>query len=173
MDSIDLWATRIAEEVAPDEIDLAPSMVHAFVRGGKDKKDIFRRSRDNVPGAFGIELGMALLPLILEAIKYVGPMLSEFFTNTKDAWAGANSFIGALNVLLTIGSRAERKKVEEALPNDPYGHLKTVVAVMSKELRSSGLSSEQADLITFRVLRVMLEDPSGAAQFTEEIRKAS
>jgi hypothetical protein len=176
MDSIDLWAMKIAEEVAPDEVDLAPTMARAFVRGGKDKKDMFRRSKDAVPGAFGAELGMALFPQILGALQYVqdvGPALSEFFTSTKDAWAGANSFIGALNVLLTIRSRRERKNVEEALPDDPYGSLKSVVALMSKELQSSGLSSDQADLITFRVLRVLLEDPSGAAQFTEEIRKAS
>ena len=176
MDSFDLWAIRIAEEVAPDEVDLAPTMARAFIRGGKDKRDLFRRSKDAVPGAFGAELGMALFPQILEALQYVqdvGPALSEFFTSTKDAWAGANSFIGALNVLLTIGSRHERKSVEEALPDDPYGPLKSVIAVMSKELQSSGLSSEQADLITFRVLRTMLENPSGAAEFTEEIRKAS
>jgi hypothetical protein len=176
MNSIELWAVRIVEEVAPDEVDVAPAMAHAFFRGGKDRKDLFRRPKNAVPGGFGPDLGVALFPEILAAIQHlqdVGPTLSEFFTSTKDAWAGVNSFMSALNILLTIGSRVERNKVAEALPDDPYGPLKNVLVSMSQELRSSGVPSEEADLITYRVLRTMLADPSGAAQFAERIERAS
>src|SRR5215208_510146 len=102
MDTLDLWASRIADEVAPDEVDLAPAMVQAFVRGGRDRRDLFRQPKESVPGAFGPELVIVLIPLILKTIEKVGPALLDFFTTTKDAWAGANSFIGAINVLLTI-----------------------------------------------------------------------
>jgi hypothetical protein len=176
MDSFDLWAIRIAEEVAPDEVDLAPVMARAFVRGGRDRKDLFRQPKESVPGAFGPELVTALFPLILETIEDVqnaGPALSEFFTTTKDAWAGANSFIGVLNLLLTIGSRTERTKKAETLPDDPYGPLKDAITVMSQELESSGVPPDQSDVIILRVLRRMLEDPSGAAEFVEKVGKAS
>jgi hypothetical protein len=173
MDTLDLWALRIAEEVAPDEVDLAPAMVQAFVRGGRDRRDLFRQPRESVPGAFGPELVIVLFPLILETIEKVGPALMGFFTTTKDAWAGANSFIGAINVLLTIGSRTGRKKTAETLPDNPYGPMKDVITIMSQELESSGVPPEQADAIILRVLRRMLEDPSGAAEFVEKVGKAS
>jgi hypothetical protein len=114
--------------------------------------------------------------ITLEAIQHVqniGPALSDFFTDTKDAWAGVNSFIGALNVLRTIGSRIERKKAAEDLLDHLYGPLKRVMDTVSNELESSGLPPEQCDLIAYKVLRVMLEDPSDAAEFTKEIEKAA
>jgi hypothetical protein len=176
MDLISEWATKIAEEATPDEVDLAPIMAHAFIRGGRDREEMFRRSKDAVPGGFGPEFGVALFPEILATIQHlqdVGPTLSEFFTSTKDAWAGASSFMSALNILLTIGNRADRKEQAEALPDDPYGPLKNVLASMSQELQDSGVSPEKADLITYRVLRAMLEEPSGAAQFAKRIEAAS
>jgi hypothetical protein len=137
---------------------------------------MFRRPKDAVPGGFGPDFGVALFPELLAAIQHlqdVGPTLSEFFTSTKDAWAGASSFMSALNILLTISNRADRKEQAETLPDDPYGPLKSVLANMSQELQSSGIPSEKADLITYRVLRAMLEDPSGAAQFVEKIEAAA
>jgi hypothetical protein len=83
MASIDLWAIGIAEVGAPDEVDLAPSMVRTLFYASEDK-GMFRRSKDSVPGTFGRDLDMALLPQVLDTIQYVqdvGPALSDFFTN--------------------------------------------------------------------------------------------
>jgi hypothetical protein len=55
LEVLDAWAVKIAEEVAPDEVDLAPVMAHAFVSGGKDKEELFRRQGGPVQGAFGPE----------------------------------------------------------------------------------------------------------------------
>ena len=35
MDILNSWSLKIAKEVTPDEIDLAPIMTPAFVKGGK------------------------------------------------------------------------------------------------------------------------------------------
>ena len=51
--------------------------------------------------------------------------------------------------------------------------MKDAITIMSQELESSGVPPEQADAIILRVLRRMLEDPSGAAEFVEKVGKAS
>ena len=45
MDIIAGWAARIAEEAAPDEIDLAPAIAQAFIQGGKEREQLFLSSR--------------------------------------------------------------------------------------------------------------------------------
>jgi len=52
---------------------------------------------------------------------------------------------------------------------DEYAALKK----LSEELKRAKVPQEQAELITYRVLKVMIEDPSGAGQFTGEVAKAS
>ena len=49
MDLISSWAARIAEEAAPDEIDLAPAMAQAFIQGGKEREQLFVSSAGGVP----------------------------------------------------------------------------------------------------------------------------
>jgi hypothetical protein len=50
-DVIGAWATRIAEAVAPDEVDLAPDIAEAFVAGGRDRAELFQTA-GAVPGGF-------------------------------------------------------------------------------------------------------------------------
>ena len=42
------WATRIAEQAVPSEVDVAPAMAVAYLRGGRDRHDLFRRSAEFV-----------------------------------------------------------------------------------------------------------------------------
>jgi hypothetical protein len=44
---------------------------------------------------------------------------------------------------------------------------------LSEELNKANIPQDRADVITYRVLKVMIEDPSGAGRFTREVAQAS
>jgi hypothetical protein len=167
-DVVSVWSLRIAEEVTPYEVDLAPDMAYAFIAGGKDREELLRQS-EGVPGAFGPDIVIALFPLILSAIETVGPRLLHFLSTVVNQSQDISAFATALNSLVSVGSHFNRKKQAESLPDDRYAPLKKVSDELSEELAKAGIDQDRADLITYRVLKVMIEDPSGASQFTKAV----
>jgi hypothetical protein len=160
MSVVNEWTQRIAEAAVPEEIDLAPSIAHAFFSGGKERKQLFQREKKNVQGAFGIAEITLILPLILQAL------VSTFISSTE-----LNSFLTALNTTFSFRDLAKRKQKVASLPDSPFLPLKNVLLTISGELHSMGLSEEESDLITFRVLIKLLEDSAGASQFIQKIAK--
>jgi hypothetical protein len=185
MDSVSTWSMKIAEEIAPDEVDLAPDIAEAYISGGKDREDLFRQE-GTVQGAFGAGVDMALLPNVLDSIANIGPSLLSFFQNSQDALGGGYYFAGTISstvsTLLVITDHKNREKKKETLPSEneqlahfreEYEQFKQVSGSLRKELLDRGLDEDQADLISYRVLKVMLQDPADAAKFTEEVARAS
>jgi hypothetical protein len=171
MSLIDQWATRVAREATPDEVELAPIMAHAYLEGGIAREDLFRQSGSAVQGAFGAEVGIALFPTILAAIQHT-PGLVEFFDVASSATGSSFYLVGAISTILNLGKRDEREDKKQELPDD------TGIKEIHTRLREGiatvpNLDEDQADLITYRVLRTMLEDPSQAAAFAREIKKAT
>src|SRR4051812_34325399 len=74
------WATRLAQEVAPGEVALAPLVVEAFLRGGQDKEDLFRR-RERTVAEFTAGEVIALLPLLCKALAAAAPLLKALLTS--------------------------------------------------------------------------------------------
>ena len=169
MDLISSWAARIAEEAAPDEIDLAPAMAQAFIQGGKEREQLFLSAAGGVPGAFGPGEGMALFPWLLKGISDAWPYLHLVLASATPLIA---TFVETINNLLEIHGRLAPKDKAEGLPDDPYAPLKGVIKTLSTEIRSSGISQDQSDLITFRVLRALLEDPESALTFVQKVKEA-
>lgn len=166
MSVVNEWTQKIAEAAVPEEIDLAPSIAHAFFSGGKERKQLFQREQKNVQGAFGIAEMTLILPLILQALVYSATTLSTFISSTE-----LNSFLTALNTTFSFRDLAKRKQKVASLPDAPFLPLKNVLLTISGELHSMGLSEEESDLITFRVLMKLLEDSAGASQFIQKIAK--
>lgn len=102
MDIISSWAAKIAEEAAPDEIDLAPAMAQAFIQGGKERKQLFVSSAGGVPGAFGPGEGMALFPWLLQAISDAGPYLLSILASAAPL---IGTFFETINNILEIRGR--------------------------------------------------------------------
>jgi hypothetical protein len=95
--------------------------------------------------------------------------LSIVASNTTGA---AYYVIGAIGTILTLSGRKERGQKKEELIEDKG--IKEVHARLTEEIsKVPTLDEDQADLITYRVLKVMLEDPSGAADFTRQVQKAT
>lgn len=167
MDLIETWALKIAEEAVPDEVDLAPIMAHAFVVGGWEREEMFRQAGGAVHGAFGAETLLAVFPFILQSVVVAwGPLQWMLSANILGN-------LGAVNDLLSIKDRFRRKAHEDSLPDQPYAYLKQTNAIVSGQLRAAGLPPEQCELITYRVLKTMLEDPKGAAEFSSTIAESA
>ncbi len=166
MSVVNEWTKKIAEAAVPEEIDLAPSIAHAFFSGGKERKQLFQREKKNVQGAFGVAEATLILPFILQALVYSTTALSTFISST-----GLNSFLTALNTTFSFHDLCKRKQKVASLPDNPFLPLKNVLLTISGELHSMGMSEEESDLISFRVLMKLLEDSAGASQFIQKIAK--
>lgn len=156
---------NLAQEAVPDEVDLAPLMAHAFVQGGQAREELFKRDQGSLTGGFGPGGWIAIFPWILKALVKGGPLIYELLTTDVADLASV------INDLLDISEKVKRKEKVESLPEDPYRSLRTVINVVSGELKASGLSEDDSDLITFRVMRALLETPEESMVFIQAIEK--
>lgn len=166
MDIISTWSTKIAEEVAPDEVDLAPLIAQAFIQGGEERKELFRQAKGGELGAFGPGDIAALFPWILQGIAVTASVLYSVLTSGV-----LEKLLSAVKDLLSIHDRLKRIQKFESLPDNPYAPLKRIVASLSKELQSTPIPQDQRDLITYRVLRVLFEEPLSATDFVKAAGK--
>jgi hypothetical protein len=187
-DTVSTWATKLAEEATPDEVDLAPIMAQAYISGGKEREELFRQS-GGIPGAFGAETIVILFPYILDAIQAAGPYLLSFlgsisgsFASAQPVIGGISQLLGAIDTLLAVAHFSKREEKKKSLPQENqqlarfkerYEDFQRISALLREELVKKGIDKDQADLLCYRILKAMLEDPSRATQFTEEVAKAS
>ena len=167
MDLLNEWSIKIAQAGVPEEVDLAPIFTQAFTQGGEVRESLFQRKKSSVEGAFGPGEIIAIFPWILrgivESAQWLFPILSS---------ENVGRFITVVKDGLEIKEKITPKQNLKALPDDPYAPLKQVIDSMSFELQMSGLSVDQADLVTFRVVRTLLDEPSSAALFIRQLENS-
>jgi hypothetical protein len=156
-------AFKIANEAVPDEIDLASEMTYAFMEGGEAKKELFQNTEGSLPGAFGTGEILVLFPLILKALSSSAPLI----------WTLLNSNIlelpSVINECIEIHKNLNNREKKDLLSDDPYKPLKIVITTVSAELQSTGLPQEQCDLVTYKVMRALLDCPSDSAIFIQKL----
>jgi hypothetical protein len=160
---VDAVALKIAEEATPDEIDLAPTMVQAFIQGGKEKAELFKREQGSVVGGFGPGGLIALFPWILKALAQNGPFIYQLLTTD------VSDLVSLLNSTLDLRDKISDSQKIKSLPDNPYQPLKVVMQTVSAELKVSGLPEDQCDLITYRVIRALLENPEDSTVFIKTL----
>jgi hypothetical protein len=195
MQVVDDWAMRIAKEAAPEEVDQAPTVARAYLKGGYAKEALFTDPpprRPTTRSIFGPETAMAgatVFPHILAAIQHNASQLHAFLevldTATAQQLIGSMYFFfGAMNFRQAIRDRKEQAKGEQpdeksappaTLPPDlQIEHLERVYRSLKSAFASdASISEKEKDRIIGRTLGAMLEDPSGAAEFVREVEKAS
>jgi hypothetical protein len=154
---INTWAIKISEAAVPDEAELAPIMVQAYLNGGKDRQGLFRQAQGDIVGGFGAGDLQAVFPWILQGITFAAPLINAALTS-----GNVGKYLSAIKDVLEIGDHLSRKKKVESLPDAPYLDLKKVVAVLPKELAKAKIPQEQCELITYHVIRELLKDPNSA-----------
>ncbi|NJL50141.1 MAG: hypothetical protein HC929_25560 [Leptolyngbyaceae cyanobacterium SM2_5_2] len=138
-------------------------MAQAFIQGGLSRQEMFKQEQGSLTGGFGPGGVMALFPWILRALAQHGPLICQILTTD------VADLVGLVNDLLDLSGKLEREETIKALPADPYQPLKLVMTTLSQELVSSGLPQNQADLVTFRVVRALLDNPQDSKVFVETI----
>jgi hypothetical protein len=169
MDILDAWSIKIASEVAPDEMDLAPAMSRAFVKGGDARDSLYRNKSKNTLGGFVPgDLAIALFPCLLKGLAAATPFLMAILS----ASSNVNDLISVVKDLVDLKNSLKKRKDVPAAADNPYAALKRAMDVISNELQKNSLSQDQSDLIVSRVIKVLLEDPSGATQFLQTVGSA-
>jgi hypothetical protein len=153
------WAERLARASVPEEVDLAPAMAEAFVRGGADRADLFRQA-GAVPGGFSPGDLLAVFPYILSAAGVAGHTLWALVGG--DA-SNASTLIRNLDELW---NRSRDRRRAKATDHDTtYADLSEAIATIETQLVQSGIEPERSELLTFRVVRALIEDEAGTRAF--------
>ncbi|MGF1566658.1 MAG: hypothetical protein ACFCVD_01045 [Nodosilinea sp.] len=162
------WSVSLAESAVPYEIDLAPDILEAYLEGGEAREELFKQTDTSIAGGFGSGTGVALLPFILNGIAAASKWIFTLLSSEKTS--NAVSVVKDIKELLIQGKGEEAKKeVQQLSDTNPYDALKQIIDTLGFELRKSGIPDNEADLITFRVLVNLLENPEGTTVFIKHL----
>jgi hypothetical protein len=168
MNLVEQWAICLAREVAPDEIDLAPDLVNAYLAGGKERQHLFAKAKEASGSSFGAVDMFTLLPAAMQIITVVWAQAQPILGNSDWARDG----ITLVKDVLTIGDLAgKRKKVEELPAYPPYPAIKELISTIEKQVQTVPLKKDQRDLLTYRLLKAILENSVGTETFVTEAKK--
>ena len=84
------WSLRLAEEVAPDETDMAGIWGQAYAQGGKARRQLLSEAGSSL-GGFGAAQMAAVLPWALNALALAGPFVLAVLSPTTGAAATAST----------------------------------------------------------------------------------
>jgi hypothetical protein len=164
MDMLDMWAVKIAEVAAPNEVPLAPLTIRAYINGGEERADLFRSNKKGTAGGFDFGGFQAVFPLILQALTIASPILTSILSSVV-----SDLFLTALKNRLSKHDNQQDSTTINTLADDPYKPLKYCIAILSKELQDAKIPRKQADLIVYRILVQLLEEPESANLFIQRI----
>lgn len=169
MKTIEEWAVRIAEEVAPAETDFAPTWATAFVAGGKERQELFAQSNAQVAGFLPGDL-MPLLPTILKGLAFAAPSILAVLTSdiTKTFLECVKNSI-ALGELFGKTGKWFSAETAPAGDENTYVRLNEIMSKLNKEMRPLGLEQSQTDRINVIVMQLLLENPPEAKRFVEKL----
>ncbi|MGH3854756.1 MAG: hypothetical protein ACRDR6_14930 [Pseudonocardiaceae bacterium] len=181
-----VWAERLAAQLAPDEIDLAPDVLSAYLRGGAARRQLFAGPRAD-PGAFGAGLPL-VLPYALDALADCYIVVKEFLGDpaVNSVILTANLVV-ALRQLRNTGSvrdgsatdiRAARQADEptaepEIVEPEIVNRAVTSVTALTARLERAPVPAAQLDTVAGEALTALVADPRGAIRFLDVIGKSA
>jgi hypothetical protein len=169
--SVEDWAIKIAAEVSPAEVELAPIWAEAFIRGGKERKELFTHSNAQATGFTAGDF-IALTPMIFQALAAAAPalltiltsdMTGKFLDCVKNTFAVGEIFGKGKDLLRR--DEGEKSSVSQAV----YIQLNNIVKQLDQELRSLNLERAERAQVSLTVLRLLLENPPDATVFLEKL----
>lgn len=165
MDTVREWSVRLAHCAAPDEVDLAPAMARAFTAGGAQRDELLRRS-GGVHGGFGAVDSVAVLPALFGALAHSAPIVLAALAAGASVLGGLT---GAAKDAVEVRAALKAKPKESEAPANPYLPLRKAAETLTKEMQAAGMPVEQSEVVAYRVLMTLCEDPEGAGQFVRTL----
>jgi hypothetical protein len=154
------WAVALAEELSPNEVDVAPALTDAFLKGGRTRDKLVRPPGVAEPGAFGVVIAPDTIVHLLVALSNVAGSIAVALT-----WPGTGAIVGTLRSAAMIRDKLEARKALTALPEPQAQGLSDLVERLVHELRGQGVSDDQAEVMALRTMKVLLEHPHGTQEF--------
>lgn len=165
MDKLGAFSIKIAEEAVPDEVELAPIMTQAYLTGGREREELFQQPGSGLPGGFGAENIGTVFPWVLNGIGLAAPAILSLVSSgplLKD-------LLSVVKDLISVHDTLKRREKKDKLPEKPYAPLKQTMDIISTELQNTQLPPDERDLIAYRILRRLLEEPTNAAEFVQAV----
>ena len=165
-DLLTLWSTRLAQRVAPEEIDIAADLAVAYAAGGAERRTLFLQPRTD-PGSFGTGLGL-FLPHLWQALDTAYTVLRAVLGDPSVA-----NIVAIAGLVLSY--RQSRKGNRQASTVRPTGSAADSIDVAIDQVRSglerAGLSPEEAEQKAIDTIEELLRDPASAASFLDQLRR--
>lgn len=188
----DEWGPRLARAVSPDEEELAPIYVDAFVEGGQARRDLFAPGvRES--GGFDSGDSFSILTPVLYALSIAAPLLNGFLSSPQIAALSSMANSGA-NVLRLFGYGKRSTNDDEATvcameqtarettgaadramtpTPDQQETMRKVIECIETELHRRGFSEEESSVITLGVVRELLREPEESVRFVSKLEQAT
>lgn len=169
-DMLNKWAKMIAVEVAPEYEPLAPMMMTAYLRGGKERKQLFESA--SIAGGFLPDGGLSFLPYAFLALSGIAAPLMQLCSSL--GLGTINDLLNCWKSLLEVidvQKKLNEKPEVANKGNDTLAALRRVMDEVQKSLKKQGLTKEQADLVSYRVMKALLQEPNEGAQFIQAFQE--
>ncbi len=157
------WAEDLAREVAPDEEALAGPVLEAYLEGGNQRRPA------SPHGSFGAGQMLAVLPFVLKGLGSSGPLLVELLSSGM--LLKVLEACGAVMSVVELARQAQKLMGGHSTENRQLQALVRVAEDLPKELAASGISAEDAERASLKVLRLLLRDPDSAQRFLRGLEK--
>lgn len=177
VDVVQRWSVRIAQRVAPKEVDFAAEVGAAYAAGGQARKDLLPRPGVQ-PGAFGPGAVAADLPMILRGLADAANMLvaflgSSYFSNAVAAGSLLLAFRAEHHHERAPQSQSEPQSESQPAPPAPPESEKQALESAFESLRgrltAAGFEEARAGQLAYELLGELLTDTAEAAQFVDAL----
>jgi hypothetical protein len=168
-----VWAKNIAQEVDSENLALAPMMLDAYLQGGERRKQLFKN--DAMVGGFLAEGIVSLLVFAFSALSFIGNELMQL--QASGGFDAINSLLSSWKTWLELLKNRESLNEKIKSPNGRNAELASLYRVsqrVEKNLQGKyGLSIEQSELVTYQVIKSLLEEPDQGAKLVADFPRES
>ena len=144
-------AVRVAECVAPDEVDLVPVLLEAATKRGVAWEALLKPERRSRLGGFGGELGATVMPIILECLKGVGIYIQPTIQTVGAAFAIAHVLRQWRGTASPAGTGQQ--------PDTGLADLRATLERLREQLQQRGQTPQQATETVDTVLDTLNQAP--------------
>jgi hypothetical protein len=137
-------AIKLAEEVSPDDVELAPIMIDSFLESPAKRRELLSRDKRNVLGSIGAPSSPSELSLIFLAISTFADVISTLFS--PELYNLIKKYLFSPKSESPINKSNDFKKLLDSFSN---------------ELSTMGISKDKSEQIAFKVIKVLMEEPEG------------
>jgi hypothetical protein len=159
--SVDEWGAGLAKRATPDEIELVPEMVAAWLAGGWRRRDLLRPPLPGDPGWSRSGAPARDFPAVLQALAHAAAAMPALLD-------GDSLFA----VLATADQPVDLGwGPSSALPvEDAIGRL---TARLAAELLAADVDPRRAATVAHEVVAALRDDPLGGARFVSRLATES